>query len=307
MQRQAVLMPACPMDQAALHDGRTALDRVRRDAPAFDRSATPSMSPAFHFAIVGISTALCYLYLTRWLGRAPDQTIGSFFYSLTLLPTEGFPFYDIGWSLQHEIAFYLLAACIRPFFGIVGLAAILASGFAADHLFVLPWPLHQYFSYYGDFLAGVAAFATASRVSRIGVMAPIALSTLVFYLQPAMLPLCAFLALLGFINMRGTSIPARTMAALGDASYSIYLIHPLVFYYVYVKLQPPLPPIWSQEFLRYGSLAIVCLLSIASWKWFESPIIAFGNRIAFRNAVKPSTDLPRGGAMPWGRYGSSWR
>ena len=35
---------------------------------------------------------------------------------------------------------------------------------------------------------------------------------------------------------------------LGDASYSIYLIHPLVFYCVYWKLQPPLPPIWSEEF-----------------------------------------------------------
>jgi peptidoglycan/LPS O-acetylase OafA/YrhL len=69
---------------------------------------------------------------------------------------------------------------------------------------------------------------------------------------------------------------------LGDASYSIYLIHPLVFYYVYAKLQPPLPPIWSQEFLRFGSIAVVCLLTIASWKLFESPIIRLGNRLTNR-------------------------
>jgi peptidoglycan/LPS O-acetylase OafA/YrhL len=44
----------------------------------------------------------------------------------------------------------------------------------------------------------------------------------------------------------------RIRALNGDASYSIYLVHPLVFYFVYIKLQPPLPPLRMQEPLRYG-------------------------------------------------------
>jgi hypothetical protein len=35
-------------------------------------------------------------------------------------------------------------------------------------------------------------------------------------------------------------------------------------------------------FLRFGSIAVVCLLAIASWKLFESPIIRLGNRLTDR-------------------------
>jgi peptidoglycan/LPS O-acetylase OafA/YrhL len=70
------------------------------------------------------------------------------------------------------------------------------------------------------------------------------------------------------------------LALLGDASYSIYLFHPLVFYFVYIKLQPPLPPLWMQEPLRYGALVAICALAIVSWKFFERPMIQVGDRVA---------------------------
>jgi hypothetical protein len=64
------------------------------------------------------------------LWRAPlkSETFSYFLYSATLLPTEQFPFYDIGWSLQHEVAFYLLTAIVVPFFGFARGRAVLAMG-----------------------------------------------------------------------------------------------------------------------------------------------------------------------------------
>jgi exopolysaccharide production protein ExoZ len=131
---------------------------------------------AFRLYPIWIATACVYLGLTHFLGRAPEQTLGFFLFSLTLLPTHGYPFYDVGWSLQHEIAFYLLAALAQRFFGIRGLVAALAAGGIADRLFNLPWPLHQYFSYYPDFLVGVAAFVIAPRVIFLGAFIPLAAS-----------------------------------------------------------------------------------------------------------------------------------
>jgi peptidoglycan/LPS O-acetylase OafA/YrhL len=50
----------------------------------------------------------------------------------------------------------------------------------------------------------------------------------------------------------------------------------------------PLPPFFNEIngfntlFLRFGSIAVVCLRAIASWKLFESPIIRLGNRLTDR-------------------------
>src|SRR5690242_4289851 len=61
-----------------------------------------------------------------WRNPLPSETLGFFLYSASLLPTEQiFPFYDIGWSLQHEMAFYVIVAIIAPWAGVSGIAAFL--------------------------------------------------------------------------------------------------------------------------------------------------------------------------------------
>lgn len=235
-----------------------------------------------------IVTSLVYLFLTRFLGRGPSQTGSFFLYSLTLLPTQDLPFYDLGWTLQHEIAFYLLAVVVAPLFGLTGLVVTLGAGLIADQLFSLPWYLHHYAVFYGSFLAGIAVFVLRNYAARFGVLLPLALGLLILFLDEwlfgrssrALLPAGLFLGLIGFVNMKPKSFIGAAGELLGDASYSIYLIHPLIFYGVYILLQPPLPPMWSQEFLRFGSIALVCLLAIGSWKLFESPIIRIGNKLA---------------------------
>jgi len=239
-----------------------------------------------------IVTTLVFLVLCGIaLGYPERHSLGFFAYSLTLLPTEGYPFYNVGWSLQHEIAFYALATMMVPRFGLWGLSAFLCAGTIADHIFTLPWYLHQYASYYPDFLAGIAAFATSRYLRSFGFWIPFAAGVGMLIIFMASITSLAyspaiFLLLAGFLNIRfGASIIKRTGVLLGDASYSIYLIHPLVFYFVYAMLQPPLPPVWTQEFLRFGSLAIVCAISIASWKLFETPMIRIGNRLMNRSHI----------------------
>jgi exopolysaccharide production protein ExoZ len=255
---------------------------------------------AFRLYPLWIATALIYLYLTRYVGRGPQQTAPFFWYSLTLLPTDGYPFYDIGWSLQHEFAFYVLAAMLVPWGGVRVLAFALIVGVCLDHAFELPWYLHQYFKYYPDFLAGVAVFATYRLWPAWGALPPLALSAATFTLlsffagAPAnYFPVAVYFALIAFLNLRAASTTAlgRFGMLLGDASYSIYLIHPLVLTYVYTYLHEPLPSIWWQEPLRYGSLLAVVAISIVSWKKFEQPMISAGSRFVKRLEI---SGLPEG-------------
>jgi exopolysaccharide production protein ExoZ len=261
---------------------------------------------AFRLYPLWIATTLVFLYLSVTALGLPTRNSPAFFVtSLMLLPTEGYPFYDVGWSLQHEIAFYLLATVLVPRFGLLGLTAFLCAGALIDRVVSLPWYLHQYASYYPYFLAGIAAYAASNHSKSPGVWVPAGVGVGLIVLVLAQVlgavatPVALFLLLVGLANIRPdeASMAGKIGVLLGDASYSIYLIHPLVFCFVYAKLQPPLPPIWSQEFLRFGSIAVVCILAIASWKMFESPMIRIGNRLASRGLGRGAPDaLPAAAA-----------
>jgi exopolysaccharide production protein ExoZ len=258
---------------------------------------------AFRLYPLWIVTSCIYLYLTNFVGRSAIQTNAFFAYCLTLLPTETFPFYDVGWSLQHELAFYVMATLIAPWFGAAGLIAFLSAWIVADYFVTLPWYLHNFAAYYPTFLAGVAAYFAYPYLKRLGFFLPVAFGIGLICLHfSVMAPRVAFhaglfFALIGFTNIAVSekSVCQRVGVLLGDASYSIYLIHPLVFTFVYIKLQPPLPPIWTQEFFRFGSFAIICALSIASWKLFERPMIKLGNQlIAKRQYLRAKDAKARG-------------
>jgi exopolysaccharide production protein ExoZ len=117
---------------------------------------------------------------TRWLWRGfqPGETFGFFLYSATLLPTDGTPFYDLGWSLQHEMAFYLIVAAVVPMFGLMGLALFLSASTLAFHLIDMPWYLSTLASHHGEFLAGVVAFIAREKTTRVGFAAPALLGAL---------------------------------------------------------------------------------------------------------------------------------
>ena len=239
-----------------------------------------------------------------WRGPTPIETIGFFFYSATLLPTHGFPFYDIGWSLQHEMLFYVMAATIVPFIGVRGLVLVLCATTFANLMFDLPWDVPTFFQYHAEFLAGVLAYLALPYLQRI----PWAFTTLVgvslFWLfmlhwgDRALLPIALFFLIAGLGSIRiPHNLISMPLVSLGDASYSIYLIHPLVFLIAKSVTVVFHGAIWAEEPVRYAAIASTIFLSVLSWKFFERSFIRLGEIAAskrnFEAIPKPSASWSR--------------
>jgi exopolysaccharide production protein ExoZ len=233
--------------------------------------------------------------VTAWLWRGfqPRETFGFFLYSMSLLPTDGFPFYDIGWSLQHEMAFYAIAAALIPWFGLAGLAILLAASTLAFHLLDLPWYLAMLANHHGEFLAGALAFMMREKIARFGFLLPFAIGAALLgyfltFSTATWYPIALFFLIGAFANVN-PSEPSwwqKPATKLGDASYSIYLIHPLVFLVVSAIVSKlPGAPLWSQEPVRAVCLVVIVAISLLSWEYFERPMNRFGHALASLNAT----------------------
>lgn len=252
-----------------------------------------------------IAASIGFLYFAFHTRGFQERDTWAFIaYSFTLLPTYNFPFYDLGWSLQHEIAFYVLSILIVPRFGLIGLAGFLAIGFAAGKLFDLPWYLAQFATYYGNFLAGILAFAIHTRFRKMSGLLLLAVGFgllwfFVNYASRAWFSLALFVCLLGFVNLRikPGSLTEKIGVTLGDASYSIYLLHPLVYWYTYsclVSWWKKSPP-WTAELFRFGALVAVCGLAIISYKKFEKPAIKLGEALIAKRKSRRQNGVVNGG------------
>jgi exopolysaccharide production protein ExoZ len=232
--------------------------------------------------------------VTAWLWRGLQlrESLEFFLYSATLLPTNGFPFYDLGWTMQHEVAFYLITVLTVPLFGVAGLAAFLLASALAVHAIDMPWYLAALSSHHGDFLAGVLAFMMRDKLSRFGSLVPctagfLILSDLAERSLYWAFPFAMFLLIVGFANLNPAPSAwwRKPAIRLGDASYSIYLIHPMVFLVASAVVSKfPGAPLWSQEPIRFGCIICIVGLSLLSWRYFESRFIGLGNRVAAAQA-----------------------
>lgn len=265
-------------------------------------ASKPTFSP-WPFAIKRVFR----LYPMYWLalavvagliavGKYRPEPLGHFLYSMTLLPQPGAPAYDVSWTLEREIVFYVLAAIIVPLGGCRGLAVVLASlGFAGLY-FGNPWTFHLVSTTHFDFLAGVVAFLVQDRTRRVGAIAPIVAGiALLVYTRthdfPASVSVASGLILLGMTRLRlpWQARPFRWIVQAGDASYSIYLLHMLVFMaMVYLAARLGLPA-WFCEPWRFATLLLCCIFSYMTWRAIEVPMIEFGNRLADNSPLKPST------------------
>ncbi|WP_342737459.1 acyltransferase [Bradyrhizobium sp. B117] len=230
------------------------------------------------------------------LWRAPTvtETWGYFLYSATLLPTKDLPFYNVGWSLQHEMVFYLLAAVLVPLGGVQALAAFLVASSLAAYTVDMPWYLSSLALHHSEFLAGVLAYLLAPRLERFGVLAPLFVGVCLLwalmlfagyiYIGPAM-----FFIVVAFANLR--TVP-QWAVALGDASYSIYLIHPIVFLVASAAASKlAARPLWLAEPLRAVSIGAIILLALASYRWLEKPTIRLGNIVAARSQARKQPQI----------------
>ena len=79
------------------------------------------------------------------------------------------------------------------------------------------------------------------------------------------------------------------LVMIGDASYSLYLLHGLILYYAHwFSLQFGALPDWLCEPWRFAMLALSCVLSYATWRFIETPMISLGNQW-----IKRVRDAPR--------------
>lgn len=246
---------------------------------------------AFRLYPLWLATLTLFAVLI-WLGRGwrPVETASFFLYSATLLPTDGYPFYFVGWSLQHEMAFYVTCAILIPMAGINGLIIFLVMSTATVHLIELPWFFSQLAKYHADFLAGVLAFTAIAQVRFIGPVVllltggALLLLFLHFWGGLDFVPIALFFLIVGAASIPSSDkIICRSAVSVGDSSYSLYLLHPLVLLFskaVWIEL--PDRPLWIEEPVRFGSIAVIIVISLLSWRYFERPIIDLGNRIALQ-------------------------
>lgn len=257
--------------------------------------------------------------------------------SLLLLPTDTLPLLMVGWTLIHEMYFYLVMALflwLLPEKGFV--AALIAWGLAASAawLWLGPdmgaWPRLLANPLTLEFIAGALLGAYFGRAGK-GIrgtgwgMAAAGLLLLAGYaafvgwtgrpmLEPAErvavfgIPMALLLFFLMLRERRGRVRPPRWLVAVGDASYSIYLSHILVL--------GALGRVWSSfrsQSLFANAIGLALLAGgtvaagLASYAFLEKPWMERAKALPFLRSTAGSSDGDRvsRGATAGGPQGAS--
>lgn len=184
-----------------------------------------------------------------------------------------FPILDLGWTLNYEMFFYIVFAAF--IFLSLERAVLVTSSIMFGAVLIgpalnLPLPFSFWFQpIILEFVAGMVLATLFLRGVRIPpiVGAAMALGSLAVWkflevqmFGPACGPGCysfprllvfgggAILLMTAATMTRGIALPrfAQPLAALGDSSYALYLLHPFIFLGFKVVLSPfTLPPGWN--------------------------------------------------------------
>jgi exopolysaccharide production protein ExoZ len=229
------------------------------------------------------------------VGKYRPESLSHFLYSMSLLPQQHASVYDPSWTLEREFVFYGLTALVVPLAGIRGLAVILAALAFAGWWTGDPWSYHLVSTRQADFLAGVVVFLVGGSrpfglvVSSVGALMLIVSRGHDFAFS---VPLCMGLILFGMIDLKlpWQRWPFRWLTRIGDASYSVYLLHVLMFMATsYVAVRFVTFPDWLCEPWRYGNIGLCCIVSCWTWRRIELPLIKLGNLLASRFETKIAT------------------
>jgi exopolysaccharide production protein ExoZ len=222
-------------------------------------------------------------------GHAGGFTWGSVVATFTFYPELGLPILGVGWTLCFEMLFYVVTAgtLFRP-------CVLVPLALAA---FALCWGLREWiggpFQFFGnplilEFLTGVLIARTEYRSRLVGIAAAalagvalvliaiigtgpvnrltflidgdLALQRVLLFGLPAA---CLVFAALQVQAKRGL------LSQLGDASYSLYLLHPIII--VALTLLSPRTPGYLFMAIAFGASI---LAAAAAHRWLEQPLIA---------------------------------
>lgn len=262
-----------------------------------------------------------WLYLTGvvvlmaiGIGSFPEQpSLSSFFSAYSLVRTsEAAPPLSVAWSLYHEVLFYAMFAILivnrRIGIGLIaGWFIIIPLAYATG--LVPPYEQHQstfgvLFSLFNlNFALGMLACSLCSRikVETAGVVALVGIALIVVlsgYGWVATAPaeirfgyaLASFLIILGLAarDAAGSKGPPAWLLYLGNASYSIYLVHTPVLSMLMKIIRATglggrLPPELIFILVTVIALAISCI----AYQVFERPLLAWLGRRKVES--KPAT------------------
>lgn len=237
--------------------------------------------------LIVTSVGLLQYWRLGWF-RADVESLGfsGIVKSFLIFPQKPFPLWNPGWSLEHEVIFYAIAAVVAPWLGLRVLVALLAMLWMIGIIFTFQWDYHLFASAQIYFGAGVLAFLFKDQGHRKA--APIA--CVLFLIAYAgfykFIPISFEIAgvvfafgssalIVALISMEKTMTVPRPLVWMGDASYSLYLWHWMVLVYIGIwrEVYGGSPELW-----RWIFVVVSIAVSLVSYQIIERPFIALGHR-----------------------------
>ncbi len=247
----------------------------------------------FSAVVLGI-----YLLRPTWVNSSQEGAV-DFLASFLLLPQEIHPLLGQGWTLEHEVYFYLVFAFALllperwlPRF-LLGWALVVAVGWnlvpLGFRILDNNWALHIANPLTMEFILGALAACFPLRVGREGgkicVLAGLLLllggiATINYSSEPGLrlitrgLPVALIVWGAVAWERAGNFRVPGWLLAVGDASYSIYLCHMLVLSAV-ARLWSPIRQVglWDNALAVFLMAVLSLALGFASYHWVELPLL----------------------------------
>lgn len=249
------------------------------------------------------------LYWAAMIPYAGGQGLTLYFLTSAMLlpvlsPDGGFyPALDVGWTLIYELWFYLMVAAAMALPRRAMLPAVtgfLAVSYCAGGL--LPegaWRVFLSNTIMAEFAFGLVIWRVWQSWKPCGWVAVLLSipAALVFFLVPASpelrfiaygLPACypVFLAL--WLEHRGFSAP-QWAAALGDASYAIYITHPVVLMWLSPGFARALFPLFAPSIISASVLLLCIVTGLAVFRIIDRPVNGFLRNLVFAKKSPPGS------------------
>lgn len=232
---------------------------------------------------------ILFIFYLKWfynMNLVASYDFKLLFWSLTLFPIKAAPFYELTWSLEHEIVFYILAVFIVPSGGIWSLIFILAFfGYEGYSNSSNCWSYFLFDTIQIDFLAGVLAYKMKSLLSRMPpkilfLASILSMTAFICGNIPFMQSVSSFFFLPAIINARinWRKFPFNWLIELGNSSYALYMTHYCILRIGSWLISSIDASNWMAEPARFFLIIICCLASIILYNFFERPFIKLGDK-----------------------------